>query len=214
MIVCAIHLLHWEICDPQLSKHQDFPLWVLYQHVFWKNPSLFSFSSRCRSLGLSESECRHHAYPSPVPLLLAAPLEVHEKKWQYLDAQATGLSKGLRSSTNFSLNSCSQSGKSCNRSLCTSSRRLFLFVFSVSADLCTGFLHNSSLVLPLLSSNSLWIPVANQATHAIFLSVLLLTPHFYFCFRFLWIHAAGLPEASLLGWQCLDPQAQGFSVAL
>ena len=39
--------------------------------------------------------------------------------------------KRLRSSTKFSLNSCSQSGKSCNRSLCTSSDSPFLFLFSV-----------------------------------------------------------------------------------
>ena len=43
--------------------------------------------------------------------------------------------------------------------------------------------------------NSLWIPVANQAIHAIYLFVLLLILNFYLCFLFLWIHAAGLPEA-------------------
>ena len=41
----------------------------------------------------------------------------------------------------------------------------------------------------------LTIPVANQAIHAIYFFVLLLISHFYFCFRFLWIHEAGLPEA-------------------
>ena len=40
--------------------------------------------------------------------------------------------------------------------------------------------------------SSPWIPVANQASHAIDLFLL---PHLYFCFRFLWIHAAGLSEA-------------------
>ena len=70
-------------------------------------------------------------------------------------------SEGLLSSTKFSLKSCSQSGKSCNRSLCTSSRPSFLFLFSVSVGLCSGFLRNSSLVLSgtgfsvyLLSSNT------------------------------------------------------------
>ena len=50
----------------------------------------------------------------------------------------------------FSLNSCSQSSTSCNRSHCTSSRPSFLFLFLVSAGLRSGFLHSSSLVLPLL----------------------------------------------------------------
>ena len=57
-------------------------------------------------------------------------------------------SKGLRSSTNFF--SERQSGNSRNRSLCTSSPSL-LFVFSVSAVLCSGFPRISSLVLPPLS---------------------------------------------------------------
>ena len=44
--------------------------------------------------------------------------------------------------------------------------------------------------------NSSWIRVANHAIHAIYLVVLLLILHFYYCFRFLWIHAAaGLTEA-------------------
>ena len=59
-------------------------------------------------------------------------------------------SAGHCSSTNFSLKSCSQSGKSCNRSLCTSSRPSFLFLFSVSVGSCNGFPRSSSLVLPLL----------------------------------------------------------------
>ena len=32
---CEIHFLHWEFCDPQLSSHQNCPLWArLFQHVF------------------------------------------------------------------------------------------------------------------------------------------------------------------------------------
>ena len=83
-----IHFLHWECCDLQLSSHRNFPLWArLYQHVFCKKPSLFSSFN----LGPSESACRHHAYhPNPVPLLLAAPLVIHEKNWKCLDIQAQG----------------------------------------------------------------------------------------------------------------------------
>ena len=40
--------------------------------------------------------------------------------------------------------------------------------------------------------NSLWIPVANQAIHEIYLFVHLRVPH---VFRFLWFRAAGLPAA-------------------
>ena len=69
----------------------------------------------------------HCGYPNPVPLLLAAPLEVHEMTCRCLDFLALGF--------------------------------------------------------------------ANQAIHAKYLFVLLLIHHFYFCFRFLRFHAAGLPEA-------------------
>ena len=87
-----IHFLHWGCCDPQVFKHQNVPLWArLYQHVFCKKTSLFSSSSRYRNLGPSESACRHCAYhPNPVPLLLAAPLVIHEKNWKCLDIQAQG----------------------------------------------------------------------------------------------------------------------------
>ena len=92
--------------------------------------------------------------PNLVPLLAATPQVIHEKDWKCLDIQAQGFpvaQKDYRSSTKFSLNSCSQSGKSCNRSLCTSSRSPFLFLFSVSMGLCIWFPRGSSLVLPLLS---------------------------------------------------------------
>ena len=52
---------------------------------------------------------------------------------------------------------------SCNRSLCTSSRPSFLFLFSVSVGLCSGFLCSSSLVLPLLSGTgfSVYLLISN-----------------------------------------------------
>ena len=100
----------------------------------------------------SFGKCVNCACPSPVPLLLATPLVTHEKNWKCLDVQASVFcrgTKGLLSSTKFFLHSCSQSGKSCNKSLCTSSRPCFLF--SVSVGLCCWFLRSSSPVLPLLS---------------------------------------------------------------
>ena len=56
------------------------------------------------------------------------------------------------SSTKFSANSCSQSGNSCDISLCTSSDSRFLLLFSVSVDSCSGSHRSSSLILPLLSA--------------------------------------------------------------
>ena len=114
---------------------QNVPLWVrLYQYVFCKTPSLISSSSKYRNLGPSESACRHYAHPNPVPLLLAAPLEVHEMTLKCLDFLISGFSKAL-----------------------------------------LKYFHQP---------NSLWIPVANQAIHEIFLFVLHLIPHFYFVFGF------------------------------
>ena len=94
---CVIHFLHWELCDPQLLNHQNFLFWArLYQHVFCKKPLFCSSSSRYRSLGLSGSECRHCAYPSQVPLLLATPMVIHEKNWKCLDPWAPGFPVTLK----------------------------------------------------------------------------------------------------------------------
>ena len=142
----SIHFLHWEFCDPLWSSQQYVPLWArLYQYVVCKKPLLFSSSSRYHNLGPSDSASVHCACTNPVPLLLAAPLEVHEMTWKCLDFLALGFPKALE-----------------------------------------DYFHR-----PIF----LWIPVANQAIHATYLFALLLILHFYFCFRFLWIHAAGLPEA-------------------
>ena len=104
-----------------MSCHQNCPLWArLYQHVSCKKPLLCS--------SLSGNECKHGACPSTVPLLLAAPVVIHEKNWKCLDVQATGLPVAQKEhfhQPNF-LNCCSQSGKSCKRSRCTSSRHCYL----------------------------------------------------------------------------------------
>ena len=92
-------------------------------------------------MGPSESVSRHYAYPNPVPRLLATPLVIHEKNWKCLDVQATGFPVALQEHFHQpnSTNSCSQSGKSCNSSLCTSSSSLFLFVFGFYWFLQRGF---------------------------------------------------------------------------
>ena len=56
---------------------------------------LFSSSSRYHNLGHSEIANFHCDYPNPVPLLLAAPLEVHEVSWKCLDFPALGFPKAL-----------------------------------------------------------------------------------------------------------------------
>ena len=93
-------------CDLQLSDHQHFPLWAqLYQQVFCKKPLLISSSSRYHIFCLSGREHKCCAYPSPIPLLLAPPLVIHEKNWKCLDVHATGFSMTLEkllSSFNFS----------------------------------------------------------------------------------------------------------------
>ena len=75
-------------------------------------------------------------------------------------------SKRLCSSTKLSLNSCSQSSNSCNRSLCTSSRPSLIFLFSVSVGLCGGFLRISSLVLSLLSGTGFSVYLLSSNTES------------------------------------------------
>ena len=75
-------------------------------------------------------------------------------------------SKGLLSLTKISLNSCSQSGKSCKRSLCTSSCPSFLILFSVSVGLCSRFSCSSSLVLPLLSDTGFSVYLLSSNTES------------------------------------------------
>ena len=66
--------------------------------------------------------------------LLATPSAIHEKNWKLEVSRSWGGGvlrgfTGRRSSTRFSLNSCSPSSKSCNKSLCTSTRPSLLFFF-------------------------------------------------------------------------------------
>ena len=125
---------------------QHFPLCTrLYQHVTCKKPLLFSSSSRYRNLVLCKVRVDTKAYPNTVGNSREE-LEVS----RYPRSGFHRGSEGLRSWTKFSLNSCGQSGKSCNRSLCTSSRPSFLFFCSSTVGLRSGFPSGSSLVLPLL----------------------------------------------------------------
>ena len=92
---------------------------------------------------LSGSECRYCACPSPVPLLLAPPLVIHEKNWKCPDPQAPGFLVALQEH------------------------------FHQPKFLCT--------------------PVGSPAVHAIDRHVLLRVLHFYLCFWFLLVSAAGFP---------------------
>ena len=77
---------------------------------------------------------------------------------------------GPLSSTIFSLKSCSQSGKSCNRSLCTSWRPSFLFWFLVVVDSCCGHPRSSSFVRPPLSDPGVSTPLLSD-TESLFADV-------------------------------------------
>ena len=126
-----------------------------------KSP-IFRFGHDCNSTSSARSPCyfrlqadfaiwilrkvckKHYAYPN-----ISNSWEELEVSRQPCSGFPHG-SDGLRSSTKFSVNSCSQSGNSCDKPLCSSSRPSFLFLILVSVDSCNGFLRSSSFVLPLL----------------------------------------------------------------
>ena len=70
------------------------------------------------------------------------------------------------SSSKFSLNSCSQSGNSCEKSLYNSSDSPFIFLFSVPVDSCSGSPRRSSLVLPLLSGTRFSVCLLTSTTES------------------------------------------------
>ena len=75
-------------------------------------------------------------------------------------------SDGPRSSTKFSLKSCSQSVNPCDISLCTSSRPSSLLLFSVAVGSYSGSSHKSSLVLPLLSGTGFSVYLLSSNTES------------------------------------------------
>ena len=81
------------------------------------------------------------------------PLVIHEKNWKCLDFLALGFAVALKDYVHRpnSLSNPVASPVSHARSLCTYSRPSFLFVFSVSAGSCNGFLRNSARIIPLPS---------------------------------------------------------------
>ena len=82
-----IRILHEELCDPRLLNYQNFPLWArlapvrLLQEVV----VIFSLQADVTISVFREVSNRCCAYPSLVPLLLAAPLVIHEKRWESID---------------------------------------------------------------------------------------------------------------------------------
>ena len=155
---CTTTAYRWLFLDSLFSlrtlwSNQNVPLWArLYQHVFCKKPFLFSSSSRNHNVGPSECGYIHCAYPNPVPLLLVAPLEVHEMLWKCLDFLALGFSKALlkyfHQPNSLWTPADSPASHVIDRSvlLC-----VLHFLFSVPSGSCSGFHRSSSLVLPLLS---------------------------------------------------------------
>ena len=112
--------------------------------------STFSSSNRYRNLGPSESACRHCAYPNPGSTFARDSIG---NSWEELEVSRCPCDGSPRSSTRtlsstkFSLNSCSLSGKSRNSSHCNSSSSSYLMGgFSVFAGSGNGFLRNSTLI--------------------------------------------------------------------
>ena len=144
------------------SSPRKFQLWArMYKHVFCKKPSFFclqaDISILCFFVRVDTVLTRtwfHFARDS-----IGSSREVLAVS-RYLGAGLLRGSLGLLSSTKLSLKSWNRSGKSCNRSVCTSSRPSLLFLFSVSVGLFCRFPRSSSLVLPLLSDTcfSVYLP--------------------------------------------------------
>ena len=152
----AIHFLHWELCDPLWSSRQIVPLLVrLYQCVFCKKTFLIFVLKQISQFGSFGKCVNTQCLPEPGSTFARGSIgnsgEELEVSWS-LGAGFLRGSLGKLSSTKFSLNSCSQSGRSRSSSLRSSSSSSFWFVFSVSVGLCSGFPRISSLILPLLSS--------------------------------------------------------------
>ena len=82
-------------------------------------------------------------------------------------SSGAGFPRGsLRSSTKFSLKSCSHSSKSCDRFALYFFASSVLFWFSVSVGSCSGFPRSSSLVLPLLSGAGFWVYLLTSNTES------------------------------------------------
>ena len=94
---------------PQLSNHQNFPLWArLPAHLLQEDPVIFVFKQTLQFLSFGKCVLARN----PVPLLFAAPLEVHDMEVSALFCMGfPGSVSEVPSSTKFSLNSCSLSGK-------------------------------------------------------------------------------------------------------
>ena len=119
MMVTRFTFLHWEFCDLRISNHQNSPLWArLYQHVFCKKPSLFCVFKQTSQFGSFGKCVWTLCLPVPDSTFARNSIGNSREELQVSRYPGSGFhrgSKGPRSSTKFSLNSCSQSGKSRNR---------------------------------------------------------------------------------------------------
>ena len=136
------------------SCHQNVLLWAWrYQHFFCEKPRFFFVFQQISQFGSFGKCVQTLCLPEPGSTFARDSIG---DSWEELEVSSFlgRVSRGsvrLRSSTKFSLKSCSHSSKSYNRSLCTFSSSSFLVLFSVSVGSCSGFPHSSSLVLPPLS---------------------------------------------------------------
>ena len=111
-------------------------------------PCIFGSQADITIFGLSGSECWCYVYPDPVPLLLAAPLAIHEKNLKRL-----GVLEHCHLPSKFSLKSCCHSGSSEGNgsTRTTSSSSFSLFFFSISSDPCSECPRSSSPIPSLLA---------------------------------------------------------------
>ena len=149
----AIHVLHWEFCDPLCKMFRSGHDCTSTSSA--RSPCYFCLQAAITNWVLRKVHKEHCAYPDLLPLLLAAPLEIHETNWKGFDFLALGFlqsSSEVLSSTKFSINSCSQSGNSCDISPCTSSdASFFILVFN-----SCGFIQRVSPKLSIRTSTSFW----------------------------------------------------------
>ena len=121
----------------------------------FKSPKSFRFGQDCTSTSSARCPCnlrpqadvtisvfrgseyRYYACPDPVPLLLAAPLVIHEKSCESIDVVERPDSP---------LKSCTHSSKSCNSSLRNSSSSSVLCVFHADGFLRDSFRADHSIL--------------------------------------------------------------------
>ena len=90
-----IHFLQWELCDPQFLNLSKFSALgtTVPARLLQEAPVIFVLKQISQFGSSGKCVYTPYAYPSPVLLLLATPLVIHEKKWKCVDGLGTLSSK-------------------------------------------------------------------------------------------------------------------------